>query len=310
MVNFLADEYTLTYIITKFKYMRAAVIINEEAGQGSGRKQISEYLTDADFPYDIFAISGENLPEILGKISDEAYEILIAAGGDGTVSAVAEKAVELKRIMGIIPSGTLNHFAKDAGIPLNSGEAVKVLLRGQMTLIDTASVNDHTFLNNSSIGLYPRVVKHREEQMKFGGNKWSAMLKATMAVLRSIPKINVAIKADGSMVKCKTPFVFIGNNSYKFDLFNLGIREGLNDGRLSIYYPKIRGRFSYIRLIIKALLGRLDQEENFQILHKEEIIIYSTKKKLEVSIDGEVVKLETPLRYKINPSSLRLIIPA
>ncbi len=289
--------------------MKAAIIINEEAGRDQDLQQIYGNLDNADFPHDIFEIPGENLPDILEKIGDEDYGILIAVGGDGTVSSVAEKAVKLQRTMGIIPAGTLNHFAKDVRIPLSSDEAVKVILKGRTTLIDTAYVNDHIFLNNSSIGLYPRLVKRREEQMKLGGKKWPAMLKATLAVLKSIPKINVTIKADGSMVKCRTPFVFVGNNDYKFDLFNLGQREGLRDGRLSIYYPKYDGRISYLRLILKTLTGKLNQEENFQILHNEELVIYSNKRKLEVSIDGEVFKLNTPLHYEIKPKSLRLIIP-
>lgn len=289
--------------------MKAAIIINEEAGQGNRLQEISDYLDRGNFKYDIFKISGKNLPDILEKVSNKNYETLIAAGGDGTVSSVAEKAVNLHKTMGIIPAGTLNHFAKDAGIPLNTDEALRTILGGSTILIDTASVNDHIFLNNSSIGLYPKVVKRREQQMKLGGRKWPAMIKATMAVLKSIPKINVTIEADDSTVKCKTPFVFIGNNDYKFDFFNLGRREGLEDGLLSIYYPKYEGRISYLRLILKTLMGKLDQEANFRIIHNEEIIIYSNKKKLEVSIDGEVFKLKTPLHYKIKPKSLRIIVP-
>ncbi len=289
--------------------MKAAVIINEEAGNGRSLDEISGDLDKAGFSYDMFKISGENMPDILAKLSDETYEILIAAGGDGTVSSVAEKAVRFNKTLGIIPAGTLNHFAKDTGIPLDTEGAISNILKGHTSLIDTASVNDHIFLNNSSIGLYPKVVKRREEQMKLGGNKWPAMFKAAMAVIKSIPKINVAIKASGSMVKCKTPFIFIGNNDYKFDMFNLGRREGLLDGELSIYYPNYKGRISYLRLIFKTLMGKLDQEENFRILHNEEITIYSGKKKLEVSIDGEVFRLKTPLHYKINPKSLRVITP-
>ena len=289
--------------------MRAAIIINEEAGQGQNLRHISDKLDQADFSYDIFKIAGVNLPDILEKVSNEAYEILIAAGGDGTISSVAEKAVKLNRTMGIIPAGTLNHFAKDAGIPVDTDEALENILKGHTALIDTAYVNDHIFLNNSSIGLYPKVVKRREEQMKLGGKKWTAMLKAALAVLKSIPKINVTIKADGSTVKYKTPFVFVGNNDYKFDLFNLGSRETLEDGMLSIYYPKYEGRISYLRLILQTLIGRLDQEDNFQILRSEDLIIYSNKRKLDVSIDGEVFRIETPLHYKIKPKSLRLILP-
>lgn len=289
--------------------MKAAIIINEKAGQGKRLTEISEYLAKGNFKYDVFKISGKSITDILEKVSDKNYETLIAAGGDGTISTVAEKAVNLNRTMGIIPAGTLNHFAKDAGIPLNTAEALKTILDGKTVQIDTASVNGRLFLNNSSIGLYPKVVQRREEQMKLGGNKWPAMFKAILAVLKSIPKINVAIKADGSTVKCKTPFVFVGNNDYKFDLLNLGRREGLKDGRLSIYYPKYKGRISYLRLIYKTLMGKLDQEENFQILHSEEIVIYSNKRRLEVSIDGEVYKLETPLHYVIKPKSLRIIVP-
>ncbi len=289
--------------------MKAAIIINEEAGQGQSLRGISDKFKDIDFSYDIFKITGSNLPAILDKVSDETYEILIAAGGDGTVSAVAGDAVRLNRTMGIIPIGTLNHFAKDVGIPLTTDEAIKNIQAGNTALIDTASLNDHIFLNNSSIGLYPKMVKHREEQMRLGGKKWLSMFKAVLAVLNSIPKINVAIKADSTNLTCKTPFVFVGNNDYKFDLFNLGQRESLRDGMLSIYCPKYVGRISYLRLVLMTLIGKLHQEENFQILHSEELILYSNKRKLEVSIDGEVVRIETPLHYKIKPKSLRLIIP-
>ena len=155
--------------------MKAAIIFNEEAGQGDRLKEISEYLNRENFEYDVFKISGRNLPDILEKVSKKNYEMLVAAGGDGTVSSVAEKAVILNKTMGIIPSGTLNHFAKDAGIPFNTNEALRTITGGKTILIDTAIVNDHIFLNNSSIGLYPKVVKRREEQMKLGGKKWPAM---------------------------------------------------------------------------------------------------------------------------------------
>ncbi len=289
--------------------MNAAVILNENAGQGGNLAERLPKFRDERFSFDLFIINNGNLSEILEKVSAENYGVLIAAGGDGTVSSVAGRAVQLGRTLGIIPAGTLNHFARDAGIPMDMDEAMNVIKKGNTVLVDTASVNEHLFLNNSSIGLYPKVVKKREKQMRLGGNKWTAMFKAVLTVFKYVPSVRVTIKADGQTVKCKTPFVFIGNNYYKFDLFNLGRRAGLRDGLLSIYYPRYEGRISYVRLILKTLMGKLDQEKNFRILHNEEIIIDSDKKKLEVSIDGEVVKIDTPLNYKIYPRSLRLIIP-
>jgi len=289
--------------------MNAAIILNEEAGQGKNLAERLSQFRDEKFSFDLFTTNDGYLDDTLKKIDHENYGMLIAAGGDGTVSSVAGRAVRLGRIMGIIPAGTLNHFARDAGIPLDMDEAMKVIKNGNTALVDTASVNDHIFLNNSSIGLYPKVVKKREKEMRFGGNKWTALFKAVLTVFKSVPRIKVTIKADGQTIECKTPFVFIGNNDYKFDLFNLGRRGGLRDGRLSIYYPTYEGRISYVRLILKTLTGRLDQEISFRILHNEEIMIYSDKKRLEVSLDGEVIKMNTPLFYKINTKSLRLIIP-
>ncbi len=143
--------------------MNSAIILNEEAGQGKTLAERLLPLQDDKFSFDLFTIKSGNLDEILKRVSSENYSVLAAAGGDGTVSTVAATAVKLDRTLGIIPAGTLNHFAKDTGIPLNIEEAVSVLKSGITALIDTGEINGRIFLNNSSIGLYPKVVKKREK---------------------------------------------------------------------------------------------------------------------------------------------------
>lgn len=289
--------------------MKAAVIYNQEAGKpGYSPEKLCELLGN-EISSDLFSINSNNINEILEKIRWENYDVIVAVGGDGTISTVAENAVKFKMKFGIIPAGTLNHFAKDLGIPADPEKAVEIIKNGKTKLIDTAEINEFLFLNNSSIGVYPEVVKRKNKEIKPGGNKWIAMIKAARVVFKSMQILEVEIKSDEKAVKCKTPFVFVGNNEYKMDLFNLGKRDGLDKGELWIYYLNYKGRISYLRLLFKALVGGLNQEENFIILHSQSIRISSKKRRFSVSLDGEVMKIKTPLNYRINPESLNIFVP-
>lgn len=289
--------------------MKAAIIFNQEAGKtGYSSEKLCELL-ESEISSDLFNTKSDNINDILEKIRWKNYDIIIAAGGDGTISAAAVRAVNFKKTLGIIPMGTLNHFAKDLGIPDEPEKAVDIIKNGKTAFIDTAEVNGNLFLNNSSIGIYPEVVKRKKDELKPGGNKWAAMIKANLVVFRSISILEVKIESDEKAINCKTPFVFVGNNDYKMDLFNMGTREHLDEGKLCIYYLNYKGKIPYLGLLFKALLGKLKQEENFKILHSESVTIYSKKKRPEISLDGEVTKTDTPLSYRINPKSLNIFVP-
>ena len=120
--------------------------------------------------------------------------MIVAAGGDGTVSAVAANVAGTGIPLGVLPLGTLNHFARDLGLPFDVEEAVRVLKSGRAIAVDTGEVNGHTFMNNSSIGLYPRLVRYRNQQQhRLGRGKWSALLRATLTVLHRHPLFGVRV---------------------------------------------------------------------------------------------------------------------
>ena len=172
------------------------------------------------------------------------HETIVAAGGDGTISAVAGALVGSDKTLGVLPVGTLNHFAKDLKIPLAVEAAVRTITDGNVTSIDTAEVNGRVFINNSSLGIYPRIVAKREaQQQRLARGKWPAALWATVHAFRRFPFLNLRITLDDQQLHRRTAFLFIGNNPYQISGFSLGGRERLNSGQLGLYLTHRTGRW-------------------------------------------------------------------
>jgi YegS/Rv2252/BmrU family lipid kinase len=237
-------------------------------------------------------------------------DALVACGGDGTVNAVATAALEIGKPLGVLPLGTLNNFSKDLGIPQDLAEAIKVVADAQTERVDAGEVNGQIFINNSSIGLYPRIVRRREQQQRLGRGKWSAAFWAALKVLRFSHFLRVKLIVDGQEIRRKTPFVFVGNNDYDMDLYNIGRRERLDAGRLSVYLLRRGGRWGVIVMLLKTIIGRVKQWDDFEGIHTDELTIVSRKKRLPVAFDGEVAVMETPLEYRTLPRALEVIVPS
>jgi len=172
-------------------------------------------------------------------------------------------------------------------------------------------VNGQIFINNSSLGLYPRIVHRRDKlQEREGSGKWSAFFRASLAVLRRYPFLRVRLNADGQEIERKTPFVLVGNNEYRMESLQMGVRAHLDAGRLSLYVAHRTGRLGLLRLAVRALFGRLRQAKDFDALGAQEIRVETRRpKRLPVATDGEVNVMTTPLHYRVLPGALRVIVP-
>jgi diacylglycerol kinase family enzyme len=212
--------------------------------------------------------------------------------------------------MGVLPLGTLNHLARDAGIPAKLEDAAAVIAGGRTKLIDLAEVNGEVFINNSSVGLYPDMVRLREaEQERKGRGKRLAMLSASWASLRHFRRHRLWISAPGMEEPIRTPLLFVGNNRYQVNLLALGQRERLDEGLLCLYAIRARSRAHLFWAGIRGLFGKLDQQRDFITAYVTEAEISSDRPQLTISADGETLRLETPLRYRIRPGALKLIVP-
>jgi diacylglycerol kinase family enzyme len=253
---------------------------------------------------------GGRIPEAATAAVQGGSRVVVAAGGDGTVSAVASRLAGTGVPLGVLPMGTLNHFAKDLGIPLEVDAAVQAIAQGHDVAVDAAEVNGRLFINNSSLGLYPDIVLDRERQRRrLGRGKWQALVAACVHAARRYPVLSLQIDLDGQVYERHSSFVFIGNNEYSMEGFDIGARECLAAARLSLYLTQRTGRFGLLRLALRALFGRLRQARDFDMVTARSLVVHTPRKRMRVATDGEVSLMEAPLNYRIRPAALRVIVP-
>jgi diacylglycerol kinase family enzyme len=290
------------------------VIVNAASGLGNGPRQIEKLqaqFREAGLNARILvARSGGELRSVVKTLSRENPPMIVTGGGDGTLGTVAGVLKGTGIALGVLPLGTFNHFAKDLHIPLDTKLAIETVAAGHVADVDLGEVNGKIFLNNSSLGIYPDLVRERKrQQTRLGRGKRWALFWATLTALRRKGFLHVMLCLDGVDREYRTPFVFIGNNRYVMEGFNIGVRESLREGVLSIYVSQRRTRWALIGLGIRALFARLRQAKDFEALTAQTLAIGSRHHFLHVATDGEVSLMETPLRYRIHPLALRVVVP-
>ncbi len=289
------------------------VIINAGSGSVSEtdtERQMHELFAEHGVRANVhLAKSGDEIERLAAKAAAGECEIIVAGGGDGTISAVAAAVYKAGKTLGVLPMGTLNHFSKDLGIPQDVSEAIDVIAEGHTQTIDLAEVNGRIFINNSSIGLYPRIVRSREKQQELGRGKWLAALWASLRMFKLSPFLKVVITVDGKEFLRKTPFVFVGNNEYEIDIYNIGSRIELDTGKLGVYFLHRGGRWGVAVMVIRTIFGRLEQWRDFEIVSTDSVSIRTRRKRVHVAFDGEVEVMNSPLNYRSIPVALKVIVP-
>jgi YegS/Rv2252/BmrU family lipid kinase len=289
------------------------IIISAGAGPGDNTKaaeRLAGIFKENQIDIDIsLAHSGAEVIELAREAAREPYDVIVAAGGDGTINTVAAAVIDSDKILGVLPLGTLNHFAKDVGIPTDLQEAARTIIAGHTIQVDAAEVNNRIFLNNSSLGLYPMIVREREKHQRLGFRKWPAFVWATIQALRRNPFLDVQLRVNDELLDRTTPFVFVGNNEYAMDLFNIGARDRLDKGELSIYITDGTSRLKLIGLALRAVVGRLRNDKDFLALRSDEVKIQTARKRVRVAFDGEIEVMQAPLHYRVRSRALRVIVP-
>jgi len=296
-------------IVLKVNYVR--VFLNPRSGVGNAHRQRLEKLFAArgiapTFTQLTRAVNVKSLTE-----KDGPEVAFIAAGGDGTVNCIASAVAGTGRAMGVLAIGTLNHFARDLGLPLDLEDAVQVIAAGQIRRVDAGEVNGHVFVNNSSLGAYPRMVVQRERLKQNGRSKWASLLVASLRAFVRFKCIQVEMEVAGQKRTCTTPFLFIGNNSYCLDGLRVGERKRLDQGTLALYLAPGATRRDILRLAVKALLGRIQSDPVYEELTAQTFSA-STRigRPLRIALDGEVLRLRAPLVCRSLPGALHVLCPA
>ncbi|MDX8478910.1 diacylglycerol kinase family lipid kinase [Mesorhizobium sp. VK24D] len=244
---------------------------------------------------------------VMTKSSGDKPKTLVVGGGDGTLGSVASAVAGTDVVLGVLPLGTLNHFARDLGLSNDLEVAMDVIAADHVEQIDVAEVNGRVFLNNSSIGIYPFLVAERTaEQKRLGIGKLAALGPALIRTLKasSWKRVRISIGNERSQ---KTLCVFVGNNFY--DLRALGHRGNLTSGELCVYVVKQQSWLGLALLPFKAALGLIDPVRDVELFRVQSLEVKARRRHLRIAIDGETVEAIPPLHYRIRPRSLRVLAP-
>jgi diacylglycerol kinase family enzyme len=295
--------------------MKATVLLNAAAGLRHGQVQaeaarVRDLFAGLGAIADVQEVPGPSLLEAARTAASSDADVVVMGGGDGTMSAGAGGLAGTGKPMGVLPLGTLNHFARDLGIPASLEDAVRTVVQGTVREVDVGEANGRVFVNNSSLGFYPDAVSLRDAWMdRDSMHKWVAMARAGVNTLRRFPLVRITLRLREGGVLVTTPMVFIGNNRYDTRLFNLGKREVLDGGELWVYLARDSGRLGFVKLALRALAGRLEESRDFQGLGVEQMVVEDRRRVLKVAFDGEVCHLAPPLRYRVRRRGLRVLVP-
>ena len=289
-----------------------AVLINERSGlnpRPDAGEQIQSLFAAAGGPVRLERVRHGGDLAARARQAAGRSDVLVAAGGDGTLGTVAGVAVEANLTFGVLPLGTLNHFAKDAGIPLELPEAVQVIVQGHGRDVDVGELNGRIFINNASLGIYPRMVWERNAEQRQGRRKWVAFAIAMARTWRRYRMLVARMEIDGQRHVVRTPFIFVGNNEYAAEGFQFGARTALDRGCLSIFVAPECGRFEILTLPIQAFLNRLTADPKFQTFLGEEATIELSRHRVTTGLDGEIAIIQSPLHFRVRRAALHLLVP-
>lgn len=241
---------------------------------------------------------------------DAGLRTFVVAGGDGSIHHVAQALVGTEGVLGILPVGSVNHLARDLELPVADWQAAfEIALRGTVRQIDVGRINGIYFLNSVMLGLYPAISEFRE-RFRSLHSRWRAYLKAIRLAMHHFPSVALVVEHDGKVETMRTQMFVVAVNAY--DLSQTGVvspRTTMNDGRLAMYSLSFMNRVQFVGVVAKYLRGRVGEVPGFRRIRTTQIRIDTGKRRLRVSIDGELIELDTPLQLAAVPASLLVRAP-
>lgn len=286
---------------------RGALFMNPSSGTADARRAGEIRAAAEGEGLDVLELSKElDVQAEIRQRIDRGQKLFVAAGGDGTINTVLQPLVGTEAVLGVLPVGTWNHFAKDLEIPLDWREALEVAVRGTTLQVDVGRINDRFFANNVSIGLYPELVQHRERYRHMG--KWTAYLRAGRAALEKFPHVALSFQSAHHLDSIEAQIFMVSVNPY--NLGGKGVlarRAALDSGMLAVYWLPRLPKLDFVRTVARYLRGRMSPEtvRTFQTTQ----VHLSTRKKLAVGMDGELRHFDPPVVVSVVRRSLLVRAP-
>ena len=296
--------------------MRIALVVNRSAGSFHRLpleptvSAVAEVFRAKGHMVETAVCGRRDLAGILSGLSQRAdLDAVVCGGGDGTILTAILAGLGGERPLGILPLGTLNLLARDLGLPQDPIEAAWVLADGQTAAIDLAEVNGLPFAIWASLGMHPWIVRRRDKLQRGGYRKWPAFALAALRAFRRYPLVRATLSVGGKQIVATTPLLVISNNAWREEALPL-TRETLDRGELVVHVARVRTRLGLLWLALRALLGAWNVSGLLDTYHTDEVRVISRKRRVMLSLDGEVTVLRSPLVFRLWPRGLSVLMPA
>ncbi len=295
------------------------VVLNAGSGHGAAgdaRAIIEAGCATAGRECRIFMIDGPGKIQSLAKEAVDAAKaargIVVAAGGDGTINAVAQATLGSGCAFGVLPQGTFNYFSRTHGIPSDTAEALQVLLTETPRAVQVGLVNDRVFLVNASMGLYAKLLEDREAfKAQYGRHRWVAFWSGLVTVLRGQRPWQLRMAWQGKAREIRTQTLFVANNALQLHQVGLAEAEAPEQGQLAAIALKPQGALAMMGLLARGALGRLGEADSVESFSFESLDVQSVRARgrVKVATDGEIAWMQMPLRFRVSPEPLWLVRP-
>ena len=266
-------------------------------------------LMDVDDPGKLPALAREAVQR-----AQKAQGVVVAAGGDGTLNAVAQAVLGSGCAYGVLPQGTFNYFSRTHGIPADTAEALQVLLHASARPVQVGLVNGRVFLVNASLGLYPKLLEDREAwKQQLGRSRLVAFGAGLLTLLRGYRSLRLRIEVQGTVRKVRTPTLFVGNNALQMEQLGFPLAKDIDDGALAAIMLRPVSRLAMLALLLRGAFGKLGEAGQVISIPCVRMNVHSARafgaRRVKVATDGEIVWLPMPLEFEVAPEPLWLIRP-
>jgi diacylglycerol kinase family enzyme len=297
-----------------------SVILNAGSGHGDANTTyalIGQLLGDSGRRHRIERVErGADLPRTAQRVVAQAMAqggVVVAAGGDGTINAVAQAAHDAGCPMGVLPQGTFNYFSRTHGIPLDTVAATRALLEAELEPVQVGLVNGKVFLVNASLGLYPALLEDREKfKQRFGRHRAVALLAGLSTLMQEHRQMRLRIELAGKVRDVRSTTLFVGNNRLQLQEVGLPQARAIDKGRIAAVMLKPTGTWGLLRLLMRGAAGSLVDDERveaFQFQHMTVRPWLPTGARIKVATDGEVCLMRAPLAFRVSSRPLYLLKP-
>ena len=254
--------------------------------------------------------AGQGFDDLAKQAIADGYTTLVAAGGDGTVNAVAHALLDTDANLGILPLGTFNFVSRGLGLPNDPQAAARAILAGHPHRISVGSVNGQVFLNNASIGIYPRILHEREAlYARWGRSRLLAYWTVLSTLIRFQAPRRMVITAGDTCHDLQTPLVFVARSAYQLEQFGLSGADLISDDHFAVFVALGGSRWHLLKLAIHLARRRLQPGTDVMLFAAREMEIQTRRRRPRIAYDGEKRRMRAPLRFRIHDHALSIIIP-